>query len=101
MSLVVDLYTSVLTGAGIGQDLAYLNFVTLEVCSGNIATLVKKSMCWKLIIVTPDQKTAVCDHCKADLVYNKRSTTKLLRDLRLRHPFEFAAYEEKQLRPVL
>ena len=45
------------------------------------------------------KKTAVCDHCKADLVYNKRSTTNLLRHLRLRHPFEFAAYEEKQLRP--
>ena len=44
--------------------------------------------------------TAVCDLCKADLVYNKRSTTNLLRHLRLRHPFEFAAYEEKQLRPV-
>ena len=60
----------------------------------------KKSMCWKLITLTPDRKTAVCDLCKADLVYNKRSTTSLLRHLRLRHPFEFAAYEEKQLRPV-
>ena len=105
MSLVVDLYTSllyvpVLACAGIGQDLAYSNFLTLSVCSGNIAITSKKSMCWKLIILTPDQKTAVCDLCKADLVYNKRSTTNLLRHLRLRHPFEFAAYEEKQLRPV-
>ena len=57
-------------------------------------------MCWKLITLTPDRKPAVCDLCKADLVHNKRSTTKLLRHLRLRHPFEFAAYEEKQLRPV-
>ena len=56
-------------------------------------------MCWKLITLTPDQKTAVCDHCKAELVYNKRSITNLLRHLRLRHPFEFAAYEEEQLRP--
>ena len=57
-------------------------------------------MCWKLITLTPDRITAVCDLCKADLVYNKRSTTNRLRHLRLRHPFEFAAYEEKQLRPV-
>ena len=56
-------------------------------------------MCWKLITLTPDQKTDVCDHCKAELVFNKRSTTNLLRHLRLRHPFEFAAYEGKQLRP--
>ena len=60
----------------------------------------KKSMCWKLITLTPGQKTAFCDLCKADLVYNKRSTTNLLRHLRLRQPFEFAAYEEKQLRSV-
>ena len=101
-----DLYTSVLyvpvlACAGIGQDLAYSDFVTLSVCLGDIAiTSKKKSMCWKLIILNPDQKTAVCDLCKADLVYNKRSTTNLLRHLCVRHPFEIAAYEEEQLRPV-
>ena len=50
--------------------------------------------------ITPDQKTALCDLCKADRVYNKRSTTNLLRHLRLRHPFEIAACKEKQLKPV-
>ena len=57
-------------------------------------------MCWKLNTLTPDQKTALCDLCKADVVYNKRSTTNLLRHLRLRHPFEIAACKEKQLNPV-
>ena len=47
MSLVVDLYTSVLyvpvlACAGIGQDLAYSDFLTLSVCSGNIAITSKK-----------------------------------------------------------
>ena len=55
-------------------------------------------MCWKLNTLTPDQKTALYDLCKADLVYNKRSTTELFRHLRLRHPFEIAACEEKQLK---
>ena len=49
VSLVVDLYTSVLyvlmlACAGIGQDLAYSDFVTLSVCSGNIAITSKKKM---------------------------------------------------------
>ena len=72
-------YTSVfcapvLASAGIGQDLAYSDFLTLSVCSRNISlamTSKKKSMCWKLIALTPDQKTAVCDLCKGDIVYNK------------------------------
>ena len=47
MSLV-DLYTSVLyvpilACAGIGQDLAYSEFLTLSVCSGNIAITRKKA----------------------------------------------------------
>ena len=50
MSLVVDLYTSVLyvsvlAFAGIGQDLAYSDFVTLSVCSGKIAITSKKKAC--------------------------------------------------------
>ena len=102
---LVDLYISVLyelvlACAGIGQDLAYYDFLTLSVCSGKIAMTSKKSMCWKLITLTPDQQTVVCDLCMADLAYNKRSTTNLLWHFHPGHPFEFAAYEEKQLRPV-
>ena len=104
---LVDLYTSmlyvpVLACTGIGQDLAYSNFLTLSVCSSNMAITTKKKHVLEVnyINLTPDQKTAVCNLCRADLVCNKRSTTNLLRHLRLRHPFEFAAYKEKQLRPV-
>ena len=104
LCLVVDLYTSVLyvpvlACACIDQDLAYFDFLTLSVCSGNIAITSKKKACANYINPGP-KKTAVCDLCKAYLLYNKRSTTNLLRHLRLRHPFEFAAYEEKQLRAV-
>ena len=100
------LYVPVLACAGIGQDLAFSDFLTLFVCSRNIAMTSqkkfkkKKSICWKLNTLTPDQKTALCDLCKANLVNNKRSTTNLLRHLRLRHPFDIAACEEKQLKPV-
>ena len=86
--------------AGIGQDLAYSDFVTLSVCSGNIAFTSKIKHVLEVNYINPRPKTSVYDLCKADLVYNKRSTTNLLRHLCLRHPFEFAAYEEKQLRPV-
>ena len=60
----------------------------------------KKHMLEVNYINSRQKKNAVCDLCKAVLVYNKRSTTNLLQYLRLRHPFEFAACEEKQLRPV-
>ena len=60
MSLA-DQYTSVLhvpvlVCTGIDQDLAYSELFTLFVCSGNIAMTIKKSMCWNLITLTPDQK---------------------------------------------
>ena len=60
MSLV-DLYTSVLyvpvlVCAGMKQDLAYSELFNLSVCSGNIAITSKKSMCCKLITLTPDKK---------------------------------------------
>ena len=97
MSLV-DLYTNVLyvlvlASAGIGQDLAYSDFLTLSICSRNIAMEVH-------YINSGPKKNTLCDLCKADLVYNKTSATNLLRHLRLRHPFEIAACEEKQLKPV-
>ena len=100
--LVCCIHVPVLMCAGIGQYLAYYDFLTLSVCSRNIdlAVTSKKSMCWNLITLTPDQKIALCDLCKADRVYNKRSTTNLLRHLQLRHPFQIAACEEKQLKPV-
>ena len=51
------LYVSVLACAGIGQDLAFSDFLTLSLCSRNIAmTCKKKSMCWKLYTLTSDQK---------------------------------------------
>ena len=55
----------------------------------------KQSLCWKLITLKSDTKTAVCDLCKLELQFNKRSNTNLLRHLRLKHPFELAAFEER------
>ena len=54
------------------------------------------SVCWKLITLQEDGQTCVCNICKVQLVYNKKSTTHLLRHLRLKHPFEFAAEVEKR-----
>ena len=54
------------------------------------------SVCWKLVTLQEDCQTCVCNICKFELVYNKKSNTNLLRHLRLRHPSEYAAEEEKQ-----
>ena len=53
----------------------------------------KKKHMLEVNYINSGRKTAVCDLCKVDLVYNKRLITDLLRHLRLRHPFEFAAYK--------
>ena len=54
----------------------------------------RQSICWKLVTLRADMKTAVCDICNAELVYCKRGNTNLLRHLRTKHPFELAQYEE-------
>ena len=89
---MVDLYTCVLyvpvlVCAGIGQDLAYSDFLNLSVCSGNIAKTSKKKQVLKVNYINsgPKNHCCVCDLYKADLVYNKRSTTNLLWHLHLRH----------------
>ncbi|GFR88462.1 zinc finger BED domain-containing protein 4 [Elysia marginata] len=50
----------------------------------------KNSLCWNLITLQPDRKTAVCDICKTELSYQKSGNTNLLRHLRTKHPVEFA-----------
>ena len=95
------LYVPVLACAGIGQDLAFSDFSPCLSFSGNIAMTSKKKHVLEVKYINSGPKKKGCLHlCKADLVYNKRSTTNLLQHLRLRYLFEFAAYKEKQLRPV-
>ncbi|GFS04731.1 zinc finger BED domain-containing protein 1 [Elysia marginata] len=54
----------------------------------------KQSLCWKLITLQSDMKTAVCNICKTQLSYQKSGNTNLLRHLKAKHPFEFGQCEE-------
>ena len=59
------------------------------------------SICWKLVTLQEDGQTCVCNICKFELVYDKKSTTNLLRHIRFKHPIECAVEEKKSKKEKL